>query len=1141
MKLTTLYNSMGKKWSVRIKFLLVMKLTTILLLCAALHVSAASFSQTVTLPRQTASLKTIFKEIKKQTGYFFFYKGQLLQSRADVEIELQNASINEALNTLLKNQDLSYHIVNKTIVISKKEEPSKTVNKLAAKIDVKGTVSDKTTGETIPSVNIAIKNGANIGATNEKGEFKVSVDEGTILVFSYIGYEPFEVTVTGTKSLVIKLLPKSFLMNDVVVTGYQTIKKDNYTGNAIVIKGEDLQRNNPQSLIKSIQTFDPSFKVLDNNLFGSDPNALPRINVRGATALPTIEDTDNLLDRNNLSSNYNLPTFMLDGFEVTLQKITDLDMNRIESVTLLKDAAATAVYGSRAANGVVVITTKAPVAGKLQLTYNYELSVNAPDLSDYHVLNATDKLAYERLAGLYTSTDAASSQEQLDAEYFNRLKNVASGVDTYWLSQALRNAYRQKHAVYVQGGEEKFRYGLDLRYETTPGVMLASNRDRFSGGMNFTYNPSKKLLFRNEVTVTQATGNNSPYGDFSTYVRMNPYYPKTDQNGDIIQELAAWRVDTRQNGPDQIQTRYVFNPLYEGTLASFDKSSMLEIIDALSVDWKITPSLNFRSQISLNKSVSSNDRFLSPMSNAFYTYPSDRLNDKGTYTLLESDRLAIDGKATLGYNKQIGEQYFNLVLGANVVAVRTDDKLVEAQGFSNDRFTNIGFARIYKENSAPGGNVTENRLAGAFFSGNYSYKNKYLVDASFRYEGSSAFGSNQRFAPFWSSGIGWNMHNESFLLNSKVISQLRLKGSAGIVGSVSFPAYLSRSLYQYQPNNWYSTGLGAQVLGYGNSNLRWQKTTTYDAGFDLGLFKDRIVISPRYYYKLTKGLITDIDLAPSTGFTTYKENLGNVSNKGYEVYFTANAYRNSNFNINIAGNLTHNENTLVSLSNSLKTLNSKIDDYQTDPDNNAQSTPLVRFNEGQSMSMIYAVRSLGIDPQTGKEIFLKRDGSLTYNWNVDDIMPIADGAPIAEGNINPNIGYKNFLLSFSFFYRFGGNSYNQTLVDRVENADPRFNVDSRVLDQRWIKPGDQTFFKNIADLSVTNVSSRFIQKDNLLELRSIYVSYDFKREMIKKFGFQNLRTTVAMNDIFRTSSIAMERGTVYPFARSLTVSLLASF
>lgn len=1119
-----------------------MKLTTTLLLVGALHLSAATFSQTVTLSRRKTSLKQVFKEIKKQTGYFFFYKGQLLQDKPDVTVELVKAPLIDALNAALKDQNLSYNIVNKTIVISNKENLPVIKEGSAVKVEVKGVVVDKTTGETIPGVNISIKNGNSLGITNDKGEFKVSVDEGSILVFSCVGYDLSEAKAMGGKALNIKLSAKLTQMNDVVVTGYQTIKKDTYTGNAITIKGEDLKKNNPQSLLKSIQSFDPSFKVLDNNLFGSDPNALPKINVRGATALPSIEDTENILDRNNLSSNYNLPAFMLDGFEVTLQKVTDLDINRIESVTLLKDAAATAVYGSRAANGVIVITTKAPVAGKLQLSYNYELSVNAPDLTDYHVLNAKDKLAYEKLAGLYDGgLTTAYNQDQLDAEYFARLKNVASGVDTYWLSQALRNAYRQKHSLYVQGGDQKFRYGVDLRYETTPGVMLKSDRNRYSGGMNFTYNPTSKLLFRNEITITQVDGNNSPYGDFSTYVRMNPYYPKTNANGELIQEIANWKVDTHGLGNDQIKTTYVFNPLYEGNLASFDKSSNLELIDAFSVDWKLSPSLTFKSQISLNKSKTSGDKFVSPLSNQFYSYAPDKLNNKGSYTLVESDRLAIDGKATLGYNKQIGDQYFNLVLGTNVVTARTDDKLIEAQGFSNDRFTNIGFARIYKENSAPGGNVSESRLAGAFFSGNYSFKNKYLLDASFRYEGSSAFGSNKRFAPFWSTGIGWNMHREAFLADSKVISQLRLKASTGIVGSVSFPAYLSKSIYQYDPSNWYSTGLGAQVLGYGNSNLQWQKTETYDVGIDLGFFQDRIVLSPRYYYKLTKGLITDIDLSPSTGFTTYKENLGDMANEGYELYLTANAYRNKDFNINITGNLAHNVNTLVKLSNSLKILNDKIDQYQTNPDKKAQSTPLLRYNEGQSLSSIYAVRSLGIDPQTGKEIFVKKDGSITYDWDVKDIMPVADGAPKAEGNVSANIGYRNFMLSLSFYYRFGGYTYNQTLVDRVENADPRFNVDSRVLNERWIKPGDQTFFKNIADLSITNVSSRFVQKDNLMELRSVYLSYDFKRELIKKLGFQNLRTSLTLNDIFRTSSIEMERGTSYPFARSLTVSLLASF
>ncbi|WP_443938536.1 SusC/RagA family TonB-linked outer membrane protein [Pedobacter sp. MW01-1-1] len=1119
-----------------------MKLTTLFLLITALHVSAATFSQTVTISRRTASIKQVFKEIKKQTGYYFFYKEQLLEGAAAITVEFNNAPLAEALNTTLKNQPLSYNIVNKTIVISKKEVLPSQNQTIVSKIDISGKVIDKDTGQPIPGVNISIKNGAMLSVSNDKGEFKFSADAGTVVLFSYIGYEVSEVKIGTAKILTVKLASKMTQMNDVVITGYQVIKKDNYTGQAITMKGEELKKNNPQNLLKSIQSFDPSFKVLDPTLFGSDPNMLPKINVRGTTSLPSIDDTENILDRNNLSSNYNLPAFMLDGFQVSLQTVNDLDINRIESVTLLKDAAATAVYGSRAANGVVVITTKAPAPGKLQLTYNFELRVNAPDLSDYHVLNASDKLAYEKLAGLYTQGNStAYTQEQLDAEYFLRLKNVASGINTYWLSQPLQNAYGQKHSIFVQGGDSKFRYGVDLRYETTPGVMQGSERDRYSGGMNFTYNPNPKLLFRNVLTVSQVNGKNSPYGDFNTYVRMNPYYPMTNAYGDLIQEIANWKVDTHQSGANQIKTINVFNPLYEGTLNSFDKSSYLEIIDALSMDWRITPSLIFKTQVSLNKNKETNDKFLSPLSSTFYNYSTADLNNRGTYDFSSNDQYNVDGKATLGFNKQIGEQSFNLVLGTNIMASKGTFVSLQAQGFSNDRFTNIGFARTYKQNAAPGGNVSENRLAGMFFSGNYAFKNKYLLDASFRYEGSSTFGANKRFAPFWSVGLGWNLHNENFLKGSNVISQLRLKASTGLLGSVSFPPYLSKSIYQYNTSNWYSTGLGATVMGYGNDNLQWQKTQASDVGFDLGLFKDRVVISPRYYYKLTKGLITDIDLSPSTGFTTYKENLGDQANKGYELYLTANVFRSKNWNINLQGNLAHNENTLVKISNSLKTLNDKIDQYQTNAANNAQSTPLLRYNEGQSLSTIYAVKSLGIDPENGKEIFVKKDGSLSYVWDVKDIQPIVDGAPKVDGNLNGNISFKNFLVSLSFYYRFGGYTYNQTLVDRVENADPRFNVDQRVLEQRWIKPGDQSFYKNIADLSITNVSSRFIQKENLIELRSIYISYDMKQKFLKKAGFQSLRPAITFNDIFRSSSIEMERGIYYPFARTCTFSLMASF
>jgi TonB-linked SusC/RagA family outer membrane protein len=1144
MKLTFLYNAVYSVRSVKYKFLLVLKLIAILILVGALHVSAASYSQTVTLSGKGKSLENVFKDIKQQTGYLFFYNEKVSLKGKTTNADLRNVTLQEALDACLKNNGLSYTIVDKTIVIRNKEPEEKV--SILNKVQISGQVVDSVSKATLPGVNIALKGAKGIiGQSNTKGEFNVAAEPGDILMFTYVGYKAAQIKVTAARPIVVQMVPDINNIKDVVVTGYQTIKKDNYTGNAITVTGAELKRNNPQNLLKSIQAFDPSFKILDNNLFGSDPNRLPQINVRGTTAIPSIGD--DVLDRNNLSSNYNLPEFILDGFEVTLQKVVDLDINRIESVTLLKDGAATAVYGSRAANGVMVITTKAPVAGKLQLSYNYELTFNGPDLSGYHVLDSKQKLEYERLVGLYSASSAISGdtrQEDLDAQLFTRLKNVASGVNTYWLSQPLRNAYQQKHSIYAQGGDKTFRYGIDMRYQTQPGVMKGSDNKRYSGGVNFTYNPTSRLIIRNDLTVTQVDQANSPYGDFSTYVNANPYFPMRDSSGALVQELANWRFKTGLLGPDQYKNRPVFNPLYEASLSSFNKAAYTEILESFSADYKLSKSFRLRALMSVNKTNASTDVYVSPLSSAFYNTTTDKLNNRGSYDYANQSKLNLDGNVTIGYNKQMGDNFFNLVLGANILSARSDNKGFSAQGFSNDQFSNIGFARIYKENSGPSGNVIKSRTAGTFFSGNYSYKNRYLLDASVRVDGSSAFGADKRFAPFWSTGGGWNIHKEAFFQDVDFISQLRLKGSIATLGSIGFPAYQSRSIYQYQQSNWYSTGIGATMLGYGNSNLQWQKTKTYDLGLDLGFLKDRIVISPRYYRKLTQGLITDINLAPSTGFSTYKDNLGDMSNKGYELYIVANVFRAKDWNINLTGNLAHNDNRIVHISESLKSFNNTIDQIQTntsDPKRLAFSIPLTRYVEGKSLNTIYAVKSLGIDPENGKEILVKKDGSLTYIWDVKDIQDVGNTTPKAEGFVGSSITYKRFLMSFSFHYRFGGQLFNQTLIDRVENADPRFNVDSRVLEQRWKQPGDHTFFKNIADITNTYVSSRFVQKDNLIELQSLYFSYDFNTAAVRKLGLQNLRVAATGNDLFRTSSVAIERGISFPYARSLTFSLQGSF
>ncbi|SDD69780.1 TonB-linked outer membrane protein, SusC/RagA family [Mucilaginibacter pineti] len=1144
MKLTFLYNAVCAIRAVKYKFLLVLKITTILLLVGAMHLSAATYSQTVSISKKNTNLESVFKNIKQQTGYLFFYSGKVNLSGKTLNIDLKDVSLEEALTTCLKNYNLTYNIVDKTIVIRNKapeDDVISAVNAVMNKQFITGKVIDSVDKAAIPGVNISLKNSKGfIGQTNATGDFVVSADIGDVLVFSFIGYKPKEVKVDG-KPIVVKLSPQVNAIGDVVVTGYQVIKKDNYTGSAIIVKGDDLKRVNPNNLIQSLATFDPSFRIDQNNLLGSDPNAMPKINVRGSTTLPSING--DIIDRNNLSSSYNLPIFMLDGFSVSLQKVTDLDINRIASITILKDAAATAVYGSRAANGVIVITTKAPIAGKLQVQYNYDLTVTAPDLTDYHVLNAKDKLQYEKLAGLYSAVNnTANTQDELDQQYYSKLKNVVSGVNTYWLSQPLRNTFGHAHSLYAEGGDTTFRYGVNLRYQNTPGVMKGSTRNRYSGGMNFNYNPTRNLLFKNEVTVTQVDGVNSKYGNFADYVAMNPYYPIRDDSGNILREVANWKVDTHQSGAAQYKSIPVYNPLFEAGLGNFDKSGYLEVLDNFSIDWKLTPALRLIGLISVNDSKSTADTFVSPFSNSFFNGPTADIQNRGSYTYTASNSLSFDGNIRFVYNKQIGDNSVNAVFGSNVTSSKSDYKSFQARGFSNDKFTNIGFARTYTPDSAPGGDVSNSRLVGTFFNTSYAFKNRYLLDASFRLDGSSSFGANQRFAPFWAGGIGWNLHNESFMHeNFPAISRFKLTATAGLTGSVDFPPYLSKTTYTYQTSNWYSTGIGALVNGYGNENLKWQKTTEYDYGLDMGLFNDRVLINPRYYHKLTKGLLTDINIAPSTGYTTYKENLGDMSNNGYELYVVVNAYKSKDLNVNFTGNLAHNKNTIVKISNSLKSYNQSVDDYQSNPDNNAQGRPLLRFNEGQSLNTIYAVKSKGIDPENGKEIFIKRDGSLTYVYDIADTQPVGDETPKVEGFFGSSVTYKQFLLSFSFHYQLGGETYNQTLVDRVENADPRFNVDSRALDQRWKQPGDVTFYKNIADLGTSFASSRFVQKVNLVELKSVYLSYDLKKSVAQKLGMRTLRAGITANDIFRASSIEIERGIQYPYARSLTCSLTATF
>jgi TonB-linked SusC/RagA family outer membrane protein len=1111
-----------------------------LLLFTSIMLSLQLCGQTVSIQEKSISLSNLFKEIRKQTGYEFLYNSEMIEQIPTLNVNAKNESIPEVLNECFKNLPLSYKIIDdKTIIVRQKKiiKSADTIKVPVSKF-VYGSIRDEN-GNEIAGATIFAKD-TKIGTVSDNsGNFKLDVSnvDSDSLTIDFVGFQPKTVAIRLDTKLEVVMYSTAKAMKEVVIvsTGYQEINSESYTGTAVTVSGTELKKVNPQSILQSLQVFDPSFKIVENNLIGSNPNGLPNMNVRGSTALPNGNSTD-IISRNNLAGTVNLPTFILDGYEVNVQKVYDLDINRVKSVTLLKDAAATAVYGSRAANGVIVITTNPPKEGKLQLSYNYELNVATPDLTQYHVLNAPQKLDYEFLAGLYTmNNNPGLSQDQLDDLYYHKKELVLGGVNTDWLAQPVTTAYGQKHSLYLEGGSRTFRYGLAMRYQTSPGVMKGSSRDRYSTDVDLSYNIGNKFLFKNTVSITKTISKESPYGSFSNYVRMNPYYPKTDSLGKTDQQLDSW-VQHTANG--SVYSSPVLNPLYDATLGSFNKSEYLQLVDALTADWHITNALRLRGLISVNQTRSTGDNFVSPFANAFYFYSTADIAKRGSYNYNTNTQTTVDGNITLNYNKNINNNFINFLVGANIHTDLSDYKSISAIGFTNDKFSDIGFANSYSTGTTPYSNVQQDRLIGAFATLNYSYNDKYLLDFTFREDGSSKFGADKRIAPFSSLGLGWNMHREDFMQGS-IFSRFKIRASAGYTGSVSFSPYMAQTTYNYYMSNSYITGIGAYVDNFGNSKLQWQKTRDIDFGLELGFLNNRLLIKPRYYSKLTEGLISDVTLPPSTGFSTYKDNVGDMRNNGWELSFQYNVIRNENFGLDLTTNLVQNKNTIVKISNALKAYNSLVDDAQSKAEN--QGAPLLHYVEGQSLNTIFAVKSLGIDPESGREVYVKKDGTLTYDWDAKDIVPVANMEPKVEGFFGSSIRYKQFNVTFNFYTRFGGKLYNQTLVDRVENADPRYNVDSRVFEEKWKQSGDLAFYKNIADLGQTQVSSRFIEPDNVLQLQSFYLSYNAKKSFYKRLGMENLRFAFTMNDVVRWSSVQEERGIDYPFARNFTFSLTANF
>ena len=1067
------------------RFKEVMGLVAWLLLSPGLPAAAQQQSgdMHLTMTFDNENLGQALVRLEKSSSYKILFTYDDV-SKYRVNGSVRDMPVLEAVKYMLQGKPFDFTVDGKFINITLKTTGGGASS--GAMCTCTGHVTDARTNEPVVGAQIRLAGTKPVAITGADGAFSFKYPAGRHKVrVSCMGLKTLEVEVKPVMDIVMEEDTK--MLNDVVVTGIFRKSRESYTGSVSTITSDQLEQFRGANLLGTLKNVDASINFSIDNLNGSNPNNIPTINIRGNSSLPMSVEAFNQGAKNNP----NTPLVIMDGFEISLTKLMDYNDEEIASINILKDAAATAIYGSRGANGVIVVVSKQPEPGKLRVNVQAGVQLEMPDLGSYHLLNAADKLKLEKMAGLYDSrTDINDNDLAYKEAYNKRYKDVMSGVNTNWLVKPLRVGVGERYNLSLEGGSNEFRWTADVLYNNVSGAMKGSGRKTLNGSITLLYT-YKNLTFRNYSSIGLNHSTESPYGSFSTYADQQPYNAPYDKDGNLRKLFDPFVKNAI--APE--------NPLYNATLGSFDKSRYQELINNFAIDWDILPELTLRGQLGISGTDNYSDWFRSP-EDTYYTNGSTGLQyqtgdgflRRGLYRYGYGKTTTWNAGLTLSYNK-VFKDVHSLYVGVNWQALsnNTDGFNIALEGFSNEDLSNIGNARQYAQDEKPSGSNSKSRQFGVTGNVNYTYNNRYYLDLSYRMDGNSSYGSNKKYAPFWSAGLGWNVHQERFLHRARLINMLRLKTSYGQTGAASGAA----------------------------------ETDAYT-----------------WYRYATDNLLSSINIPLAMGFPSYRANVGKVANRGWEAFLQGYIVRDYRRRINllVGVQLVYNRNRIVHLSQTIKDqTNAYMLSDATDEDASGVQN---LFYEGRPQNAIYAVRSLGIDPSTGQEVFLDKDGKVTDTWKASDKVYLGSAEPLYRGNSNLMFQWGDFTLNASFGFYWGGKTYNSTLRDRVEvslSDIQNKNVDERVLSARWYKAGDEVFFKKL-DENRSKATSRYVMDDNVLELQNVSLQYKLKNKFLQRhFLLDSAIFSIYMNSLFHWGSVRMERGLSYPYARNIQAGVKLLF
>lgn len=915
-----------------------------------------------------------------------------------------------------------------------------------------------------------------------------------------------------------------------------------FSTSAITVTGAELRNVNPLSLIDGLKFYVPSLSIMRGNNDGANPNILPQLKLNGTGNFPfsatVINDNNGVSGvlktpsaadyiASSITSNTS-PVFLLDGVQVSVQTILDIDLNRIKSVTVLKDAAGTSSYGLRGGNGVIAVQTTKP-QGRLAISFTEQVQISAPDISSFKPLTAKQKLDIEKNSGLFNGPLAPVFQKRYDQAYNNN-------VNTDWLAVPLQNGLSTKHSLDLSAGNEDIAYGLSASYNDIEGVMKGSFRKNLDLGAYFGGHFGA-FSFSNHFSYLGVDAANSPYGGFGSYVKMNQYWQLNDPFTGKFQKTVESNV--LANG----DLAYL-NPAYNATISTLDATNYARYSNLTSLNWLIGSGFQLNGMVSIARQSDEINYFLPPDHTSFANITPDNLFKRGQYNYTSNSFMDVQGGIRLQYQNNFGKHQVFANVGMNLSQTSSESEGIAVSGFATDRITDISAGNGYSISKPVSGKIVT-RYVSTFGNFGYSYNGRYQIDLS----GSMDYYSGVDMATNSGAiGFSWKVNQEQFLNSVKWINLLKIRGSLGIAGNQGFLSYLNRTTYNYYTDQQYvpsgsgigtiGIGLGAYLTGFANNGLRAPQTFKQNFGLDAAFFNNRLTLAFNVYKQSGYRMVLPITAAASTGYQNFSfyDNYSEIETRGIEISAVGTVYKspNNNLRVNVMANGFHAADKITASGPYL---------YQVNNYNNfsvSQTTLQPLYVAGQSVYSIWAVPSLGIDALSGKEIFRKKDGSSTTIWDANDKVLAGNLMPKWIGSLGTEVTFCQFSLSAFFNYQYGAKVYNQTMAD-IENALVDDNLDARVLNpQRWVPGMPDAIYKGLFN-SPTYATTRLVQNDNKIQCSSILLGYMIPKTVAEKIKARNLGLKFMVNNAFEIGGADMQHGINYPFQRNYTFILNANF